>query len=124
MLALWLIWSVSLLSMGLITFAAMRRIPTGGYVAAVGMSVGDIVRSEADAARDAFLRWLAIVRPSVLRAAAGAIRFIRSVLSRASTRLDQRIYGKGAVESGSSASFFVKRIREFKDELSRDDLRS
>lgn len=123
MIILWLIWLGSLLSMAVIAFFAVRRVPAKAFGVAAGISVGDVIRGEVDIARDMFSRWIAAARPIVIRVTLHTIRFIRNTLSRVFTYLEERIYGKGSVENGSTVSFFVKRIREFKDEISRDDLR-
>lgn len=123
MQTLWIIWSASLLLAVTLVGLSMRRMPKEAIGAASGMTAGDIIRTEADIVKDLLSRWYVFTRPIIERKTSAALLIVRHWLLRVTLHLDERIYGKGGIEEGRSASFFVKRIREFKDELTRDELR-
>jgi hypothetical protein len=120
---LWIIWFVSLLLAVVLIGLSMRRVPKEAIDAASGITVGDIIRTEADIVRDLLSRWYACIRPIAQKKTSAALLVVRRWLLRVTSHIDKRIYGKGDIEEGRSASFFVKRIREFKDQLTRDELR-
>lgn len=122
MLGLWITWLVSLIAMSLIVFVAMWRVPPEEFRNASGMSAGDIIRGEADAVRGAMLQLARATRPHADRIATRVVSFARNLSARAAERFNERVYGRGGVEEGRAASFFIKRIREFKDELSHEEL--
>jgi len=116
-------WIGALFVMITIVLSYGRRMDKQEFTVAQGITVGDVVREEIDAALRLGSKIAASVRPHL----ASMVALARSRASRfffyLSRRIDSNIYGKQEISCGKTASFFMKQIREFKNDLSRDEIR-
>jgi hypothetical protein len=120
---LFVFWIGALFAMITIVLSYGRRMDKQEFTVAQGITVGDVVREEIDAALRLGSKIAASARPHL----ASMVALARSRASRfffyLSRRIDSNIYGKQEISYGKTASFFMKQIREFKNDLSRDEIR-
>jgi hypothetical protein len=119
----WIIWTISLGGLVVIAMFALRRFSPADVSGSVHLTAGDLLRDEIDTLVTVSVRILDRIRPLVMRSASKTYMITKAIIGMLYGRFHDRIYGKHEIEQGKTVSFFLKRIRQFKEELTRDDIR-
>lgn len=91
------------------------------FVFSVGLGAGDLLRNELLWLREECYQVYIFVRPVIAHVLMRTGEFLYRSGFELYGKFTRNIFGRIDVKEAKNTSFFVKHIREFKDELARED---
>ena len=119
---MWTLWIISIIIMAVLAALNYRDVSSrDGFVHARGFGFGDLFRREVAIIGEVIKQMTELARP-----------FLANVLMRTGIYLfrkggelygafSRKVFGRVDLKKGKTASFFIKHISEFKEELARDE---
>jgi Leu/Phe-tRNA-protein transferase len=117
------IWIVSLIVVLVITARSYRAASQRQeFVFAAGLTAGDLLRSEITWIRNEFFSIYSKFHPHLAKVSASVGVSVHKIALRGYGIFTKNVFGEMHFDKGKNASFFVKHIREFKQELREERL--